>query len=448
MMACRQKFLSFETTEQPAWRKRQPGFANIPSISDMVAEIVEYRSQFLNLKRKKKLPKNFNKDIDLDFLINFLFNIQIDEGIGLQTEGATKEVITNLVEDWPDIKFKKILEKLETYEAKLSDKQSSSEPSSQESSGSCGSVCGKRCRQTSRDACYSESSNASSDEEGENCLKYNKSFGEFSPPNYPSIGNTECIIEHTHERITKDYKLRKQIDETTNLYKGYKHLAEEIDQLNKEERQLCLGLIDVDNFVLGLHKTLMNNVMDDSKTIPGHFSINERSASFKGDRHTYPRFATEVVAYTAIQTLVDKYADILEEIRKIPDEPKNEEKKIKYMFKCASLFLFGFLTLHPFGDGNGRLARLLCSYSLLTFSPFLTPIFNVFSPSEEMDYVDALVNARQGLQLPEIIATHQEARDAAMRVLCQEPSDLCSLLIESNYFTWSEYLRRINDKSQ
>ena len=82
---------------------------------------------------------------------------------------------------------------------------------------------------------------------------------------------------------------------------------------------------------------------------------------------------------------------------KIPDRPENKKEKIEKSFKCASLFLFGFLTLLPFGDGNGRLVRLLYSYSLFTFSPFLTPIFNVFSPSVDNDYVDAVAASRQGL---------------------------------------------------
>ena len=54
----------------------------------------------------------------------------------------------------------------------------------------------------------------------------------------------------------------------------------------------------------------------------------------------------------------------------------------------------------------------------------------MFSPSEESDYVDALVEARQGLVLREVIASEHETNNAAIEVLSQKPSDICSLLIE------------------
>lgn len=441
-------FINYEPTERPAWQKLLSKCEDDLTTSNMVKKIVEYRRQFLEFKRKKKLPKDFFKDIDLDFLIKFLFNIQVDEGIGLQNEDATKKIISNLSEDWPDINMQKMLEKLDTYEIKVWERQSSSDSSGKDSSGSGSNAYGKRGRQISWESCNSDGSNSSMDEDGGKRLKLDQPFDDFTPPNYPSIGDTESVIKLYHETMSKDQELCKQLDETINLYKGYKHIAEEICKLDKQDRPSCLGLIDMDAFVIGLHKLLMNGVMDDAKTKPGQFSINERNATYKSQLHTYPRFATEELAYTAIQTLVDKYADILDEIKKIPDKPVNEEKKIEYFFKCASLFLFAFTELHPFGDGNGRLARLLCSYSLLTFSPFMSPIFNVFSPSDESDYTDALKKAGQGLQLPEIIATEQEAKAVAFKVLGQKPSDLCSLLIESNYFMWREYLRRIHDKSQ
>ena len=62
-------------------------------------------------------------------------------------------------------------------------------------------------------------------------------------------------------------------------------------------------------------------------------------------------------------------------------------------------------------------------------------------PSEESDYIYALVKARHGLELPDIIETEEQTNAAAMKVLSQKTSDLCSLLIESNCYCWKEYIR-------
>ena len=450
-MAESKQFLDFEPTEMPTWRETlQQNADGATTISDMVNEIVNYRHQMSKLKRKKRLTKTSTKDIDLDMLIHFLFNIQTDEDIGLQNEYATKEVINMAEEDWSDFDSDAFNDLLERILSKLSielktvkhlvagrfERQWSSS-SSQESIGSDdkGHVC--RARKNTAGSSNGQSSTLSSSDEAERSP-------DCEPPNYPSFGNTEETIRRVHEDKSRTNMLRKQVLETINLYRGYKLIAEEISKVGIGNKEECLGLMDVDVLVLGLHKTLMDNVMADQNTKPGRFSTNERKAQFKGQLHIYPRFANEEIAHIAIQTLVDKYADILEDIRTITDK----EIKIKQCFKLASLFLFGFLTLHPFGDGNGRLARLLCSYSLLRFSPFLTPIFNVFSPSEESDYIDALVKARQGLVLPEVIETEQQAKNAAITVLKQKPSDLCSLLIESNCYCWKYYIRRISDIRQ
>jgi Fic family protein len=125
---------------------------------------------------------------------------------------------------------------------------------------------------------------------------------------------------------------------------------------------------------------------------------------------------------------------------------KSERNKLENSFKCASVLLFGFLMLHPFADGNGRLARLLCSHCLNVFSPFPTAIYNVFSPSTRDDYIIALVNARKNLELSsDQIEFPTDAGREALLILEQKPADLCSLIIESSWFTWRRFLRKIGE---
>ena len=91
----------------------------------------------------------------------------------------------------------------------------------------------------------------------------------------------------------------------------------------------------------------------------------------------------------------------------------------------------------------------VCSGPLLSECNCLA--FNMYDlmkiPSEESDSIYALVKARQGLELPDVIETEEQTNAAAMKVLSQNPSDLCSLLIKSNCYCWKEYIRRVSDSN-
>ncbi|KAL3856067.1 hypothetical protein ACJMK2_015263 [Sinanodonta woodiana] len=198
-------------------------------------------------------------------------------------------------------------------------------------------------------------------------------------------------------------------------------------QMEEEDISSYLGLMDVDTCILQTHKILMDDIMDDHHTGPGKFSTNERQANFNGVKHVYPQFAVDKSAFAAVTMIVDQYNDMIYEIGKIPDV-------------CVFVFIWVLDITSFFGDGNGRLARLLCSYSLLTFPPFLTPVYNVFDSTVEEDYVQALIVARKNITISDKIKTEDEAKQVADIVLRQKPRDLCALIIESNWSMWRKYL--------
>lgn len=415
-MACLKKFCSFEPTDLPKWRKRLPSDEEKPTISQMIDDIVGYKRRYVTAKAEGKITEEIKKETNFKFLLKFLFNVQSEEDIGIPSKGTTQDVVQILENNYDEAESRGINDLVETVTSQMEKEHTISSQQSSESSSSHESDCEPQSKRAKPDP--------------------------FEPPNCPSFGDTEAEIEFQHTAISQKEKPPKTFYETVNLYRAYKHLAREINDIKKRERHLYLGMIDVETCILKTHSILMDGI--DGNTKPGIFSTNERVAYFKGIKHIYPKFTTSDLAETAVQTLVDKYTDILEEIRKIPDDPENEREKIAKSFKCGSIFLFGFLTLHPFGDGNGRLARLLCCYSLFTFSPFLTPIFNVFSSSVTDDYIEALVEAEKGLELPEVITTKEEALKAAVAILDQKPCDLCALIIESNRDMWQNYLTDLN----
>ncbi|KAK3598553.1 hypothetical protein CHS0354_010730 [Potamilus streckersoni] len=407
-MATCKRYLDFEPTENPEWRSRlkENDWHRIPTISQMISDILKYRKKYLLAVSNNKVGRQEKDKSDRELLIKFLLNVQEEEKIGMRDAGKTEEVMN-------------LIDALDEKEKGIKRHASVDSGSSQDSVDSEDNA--KRIKTCNNVSC--------------------RIVEMFEMPAYPSLGNTEDEISSTYKSICQTSKPAKEEQETRNLYRGYKHIAKEVYQIHREEDiSKYLGLMDVKTCILQTHKILMDEIMDDHCTRPGHFSTNKRQATFNGVKHVYPHFTTEESALEAVLMLVDKYNDMIDEIGKIPDSAESKEDKLKLSFKCASLFLFGFLTLHPFGDGNGRLARLLCSYSLLTFSPFLTPIYNVFSSTVEEDYVQALVVARKDLKISQMINTEGEAKCVTDIVLSQKPSDLCALIIESNWSMWRQYL--------
>ena len=86
--------------------------------------------------------------------------------------------------------------------------------------------------------------------------------------------------------------------------------------------------------------------------------------------------------------------------RKVPDEIEalvqyiNEhiasEGFLREALACASIAHYQFVMIHPFGDGNGRIARLLMNYILL-YQKFPSALF--FQEDKEA-YYNALIETQ------------------------------------------------------
>lgn len=170
--------------------------------------------------------------------------------------------------------------------------------------------------------------------------------------------------------------------------------------------------IEVTTCIQESHGILMKGLMDKSQTPPGQFSTKPRKTIFDNKAFIYPHFLLEEIVFEAVLTVITQYNEIMMfEIPKL----QHDEPKIEMTLKSATLLLFGFLTLHLFADGNGRLARLLYSHCLSNFCPFQTSIYNVFSPSTRDDYLRALDLRRKSLILQQ--EPHSYAESAKQEVI-------------------------------
>ncbi|XP_063442300.1 uncharacterized protein LOC134722610 [Mytilus trossulus] len=395
-MAC-ERFLNFKPIDEPSWRKRDRRYECVPRVNEMIKDIVKYHERW-EMKRGKTVKKGF-AEAKREIVLEFLFRLQQDQGIGLNDQGTFEEIFNA-----------EMNRKGRKRERSLSGEDSSNK---------------KKHKELLKKQPINEQA-SNKDVNDEESLPSSLETGDYFLNNSKDEGHAE-----DHKRI-----------ESINLLRGYKHLKNELNKLSGEEQSGYVGEIDVETCIQECHEVLMRDLLDETKTRPGKFSVLPRSANIDGEVFFYPSYATEEIAFKAVDTIVLEYNKMVKEISMKVDK----HVKMELSLKCASVMLFAFLSLHPFSDGNGRLARLLCSHCLKVFCPFPTSIYNVFSPSNRDDYLRAIKNARQHSKINhDQIQYSEEAAKEAELILEQNPNELCSLVIESNWFTWRQFLHRIGE---
>jgi Fic family protein len=169
--------------------------------------------------------------------------------------------------------------------------------------------------------------------------------------NSNAIENSTLTLEDT-EKILEGGELQRKVNirevfEAKNLAKITGSLLE------KPNQKLKIKLI------LDLHKTLLTNI-DDS--IAGRFRSGKEWVRVGNHLGANPLFVNSLM-----QELVENY---------------NNDKDRYFLDKIAH-FHAEFETIHPFGDGNGRLGRVLINLQLMNFG--LPPII-IQNKSKHTDY--------------------------------------------------------------
>lgn len=162
-------------------------------------------------------------------------------------------------------------------------------------------------------------------------------------------GNT--ATEEDVEKIFGDYPVGltpREVTEILNTHSAVNNLF----SISKEN-------ISIDH-IKSLHKVLMNNLVEK----PGEFHYGTKR--IMGFKTTFP--ASKLVICTCMHALL------------------NFCKKDVGPLVLGSICHFIFVSIHPFVDGNGRMARLLHSWILLKAS---YPLF-VFEPEKRNEYFKAI----------------------------------------------------------
>ena len=231
-------------------------------------------------------------------------------------------------------------------------------------------------------------------------------------------------LEATEQCLKKTYRmtLRRAVSmeerETINLKNANEYLTDISQEAANEEKSELQGLVEC-SMLKECHKRILEAVeLPNGNTKPGKFSDKPRITEFKGELYEYQNPKD---METAVGTLLDRHNSLLDSVKSEP----NEITRVYDLFKTCAVLLFELLDLHPFSDGNGRLCRLLCSYCLSVFTPFPTPIYNVWSDSSKDDYKQALVDARKSAK--------------------RHPESLTTMIIECNWYGWKEFFKALED---
>lgn len=172
--------------------------------------------------------------------------------------------------------------------------------------------------------------------------------------NSNAIENSTLTLEDTediliHNQIRTDHEVR-EIYEAKNLASAIEYL------MDNPEKEISVELI------LKLHKTLLTNICDE---IAGRFRSSKEWVRVGIHIGANPEFVNGFM-----YELVEKYNS---------DTDKHFLDKITY-------FHAEFENIHPFGDGNGRIGRLLTNeqLDLLGLPPIIIPNkskFNEYYPA-------------------------------------------------------------------
>ena len=201
----------------------------------------------------------------------------------------------------------------------------------------------------------------------------------------------------------------KPARETKQLGAAMQLLADQYEEMSAAQPQHRLEALTLTpDIICRVHRILMQDLIHN----PGQHRLGE----------AYGGFATGVFFYqpselipSLILTICDFYNQSLCAIANTSDQ-------VPRLYRLAAVLFMQFVTVHPFSDGNGRLARLLASHVLRAVTPFpVTPHADGTALTRTV-YLDAIMAARSA--------------DSKAFLSLSAPTDFTALLIQSGWEGW------------
>lgn len=149
-----------------------------------------------------------------------------------------------------------------------------------------------------------------------------------------TLNDTKKILSNTYNfKQVMDSNKKREINETINHQNAFKYIFEILDKEN-----------DIISIILSLHNIIGEKVIIDA----GKYKTNDNY-------------------------LINSNGNVINFTRPIRVSAKMDEMKEKYynewqnltVFERAIMLHMAIINIHPFSDGNGRVARLIMNYELI-----------------------------------------------------------------------------------
>ena len=153
------------------------------------------------------------------------------------------------------------------------------------------------------------------------------------------------LTDEEVDLLLKNININKLEDRDSQEVLGY---FDSLDLISETYQDIQISVGDIKN----LHNILMKHSVKDTWHKGDYKQHSNAVEARYPDGRSYIVFQTTEPGYSteaAMAQLIDWY---------------HQEKSIHPLVKCA-LFVYEFLSIHPFQDGNGRLSRLLSALLLL-----------------------------------------------------------------------------------
>lgn len=208
--------------------------------------------------------------------------------------------------------------------------------------------------------------------------------------------------------------------ETINTFRALQYLYDHQQQMfNVHEdtaEKPMIGLLTVDT-ILETHRNVLANIR--LQRDAGQFRGTEtRTMTDKG----FMYYMKAECVPSAVQCIVDQHNYLLD---KHLTQPSTRPMQL---FNLISYVMLVFLTIHPFPDGNGRVARLIVQYIMRIMLPF--PVRATPPYVSRTQYLDAIQ-----------IARHVDVRG---NFHLSHPCDLTAMIIEGVWFSVKDAFRMIS----
>lgn len=142
-----------------------------------------------------------------------------------------------------------------------------------------------------------------------------------------------------------------------------------------------------ENFIRELHSLLLKDSYKDSKNVDGKIVPRKiTSGKYKETPNHVETVTGEIFYFASPEETPAKMYDLLNWYKL-----KTEDKEVNPLLVAAE-FHYKFIRIHPFDDGNGRVARILMNFILMQFS--FPPV--IIKTEDKTNYFAALQLADAG----------------------------------------------------